>query len=453
MSVEPAAPYDYIVCRRRHRRLPARQPAERRPAQARPADRGRRQRRLPLDPHPGRLPVLHRQPAHRLAVRDRAGRRASTAGACAIRAARCSAAARSINGMIYMRGQARDYDGWAAATAATPTWSWDECLPVLPRARGLLPGRRRVPRRARVRPDRQARRRRMAGREAAPALGRPRRLRRGRAARPASRAATTSTAATTRASATSRSTSAPASAGTRPRRSCGRSSAGANLQVWTGAHIDRRRARRRRPGGRRARSRRAGGGAPARRGSRPAARSILAAGAIGTPQILQLSGIGAGGAAARRTASTSRARPARRRREPAGPPADPRRLRRRGRADAEHAGATAAGARRGSACEYALAAQRADEHGAVAARRLHAQPARSGRIRTSSTTSSRCRSMPSASRCTAIDAFTASVCNLNPTSRGKVRIRSARSGDAPRDRARLPGHRRGPPRRRRRACA
>ena len=62
--------------RRRHRRLPARQPAERRPRQARAADRGRRQRRLPLDPHPGRLPVLHRQPAHRLALRDRARRRA-----------------------------------------------------------------------------------------------------------------------------------------------------------------------------------------------------------------------------------------------------------------------------------------------------------------------------------------------------------------------------------------
>ncbi|MES2993365.1 MAG: GMC family oxidoreductase N-terminal domain-containing protein [Pseudomonadota bacterium] len=37
----------------------------------------------------------------------------------------------SINGMIYMRGQARDYDGWGAGDGygANPGWSWDECLP------------------------------------------------------------------------------------------------------------------------------------------------------------------------------------------------------------------------------------------------------------------------------------------------------------------------------------
>jgi len=37
----------------------------------------------------------------------------------------------SINGMIYMRGQARDYDGWGAGAGfgANPGWSWDECLP------------------------------------------------------------------------------------------------------------------------------------------------------------------------------------------------------------------------------------------------------------------------------------------------------------------------------------
>jgi choline dehydrogenase len=34
----------------------------------------------------------------------------------------------SINGMIYMRGQARDYDNWAALLA-DPAWSWDNSLP------------------------------------------------------------------------------------------------------------------------------------------------------------------------------------------------------------------------------------------------------------------------------------------------------------------------------------
>ncbi len=37
----------------------------------------------------------------------------------------------SINGMIYMRGQGRDYDGWGAGDGhgANPGWSWAECLP------------------------------------------------------------------------------------------------------------------------------------------------------------------------------------------------------------------------------------------------------------------------------------------------------------------------------------
>jgi choline dehydrogenase len=34
----------------------------------------------------------------------------------------------SINGMIYMRGQARDYDGWAQATGDA-RWRWEQCLP------------------------------------------------------------------------------------------------------------------------------------------------------------------------------------------------------------------------------------------------------------------------------------------------------------------------------------
>jgi choline dehydrogenase len=34
----------------------------------------------------------------------------------------------SINGMIYMRGQSRDYDGWATLTG-DDAWRWDRCLP------------------------------------------------------------------------------------------------------------------------------------------------------------------------------------------------------------------------------------------------------------------------------------------------------------------------------------
>lgn len=33
----------------------------------------------------------------------------------------------AINGLIYIRGQQRDYDAWAAA--GNPGWRWDECLP------------------------------------------------------------------------------------------------------------------------------------------------------------------------------------------------------------------------------------------------------------------------------------------------------------------------------------
>jgi choline dehydrogenase len=35
----------------------------------------------------------------------------------------------SINGMIYMRGQAQDYDRWAAITG-DPSWRWDNVLPI-----------------------------------------------------------------------------------------------------------------------------------------------------------------------------------------------------------------------------------------------------------------------------------------------------------------------------------
>ena len=116
----------------------------------------------------------------------------------------------SINGMIYMRGQARDYDGWAQRTGDA-SWTWDNCLPYFKKHEDYYKGA----------DDAARRRRRMAGGEAAPALGHPRRLRRRPRSRPASRTARTSTAATTRASATSRSTRRTAGAGTPPRPSCG----------------------------------------------------------------------------------------------------------------------------------------------------------------------------------------------------------------------------------------
>lgn len=39
----------------------------------------------------------------------------------------------SINGMIYMRGQRQDYDDWAEV-AGDPSWRWDEVLPVFKRS-------------------------------------------------------------------------------------------------------------------------------------------------------------------------------------------------------------------------------------------------------------------------------------------------------------------------------
>ena len=44
----------------------------------------------------------------------------------------------SINGMIYMRGQARDYDGWAAA--GNPGWAWDDVLPLFKRTENHFAG-------------------------------------------------------------------------------------------------------------------------------------------------------------------------------------------------------------------------------------------------------------------------------------------------------------------------
>jgi choline dehydrogenase len=57
------------------------------------------------------------QPAKGLNGRTLRYPRGKTLGGCS-----------SINGMIYMRGQARDYDQWARATGDA-SWRWDHCLP------------------------------------------------------------------------------------------------------------------------------------------------------------------------------------------------------------------------------------------------------------------------------------------------------------------------------------
>nr|WP_192985808.1 GMC family oxidoreductase N-terminal domain-containing protein [Pseudomonas sp. EggHat1] len=44
----------------------------------------------------------------------------------------------SINGMIYMRGQAADYDGWAAA--GNPGWTWRDVLPLFKRSENHFAG-------------------------------------------------------------------------------------------------------------------------------------------------------------------------------------------------------------------------------------------------------------------------------------------------------------------------
>ena len=336
----------------------------------------------------------------------------------------------SINGMIYMRGQARDYDALGrdarrrragAGTSACRTSCSTKTTSAAPT--------RCTPRRF----DRSgsAPAANGASRSSACAGTSSTRSRRPRS-RPASRTATTSTAATTKASATSRSTRsggcalergqglpAPACDGAATCR-CGPARRSRRLLIETRPTAAARctgvevcaTARRARRGAGRAR------GDPVRRRGRHAA----AAAALGHRP---------GGAAAA----------ARHRRRASSCPASAPTCRttcRSARCSRSRACATlntlaSSLVRQGAdrPASTLLQAQRADEHGAVAARRLHAQRRPSTHWPNLEYHVQPLSLDAFGEPLHRFHAFTASVCNLNPTSRGAVRIRIA----APRGRA------------------
>ena len=250
--------------RGRHRRLPAGQPAERRSGRAGAAARGRRLGRLSLDPHPGRLPLLHRQPAHRLDVPDRARARAERPAAAL--SARPGARRLLVDQRHDLHARPGARLRRLGRAARRPGMVVGAGAAGLRRAREPLADGRRAPTRSsrgstaatgELRVERQRARYPILDAFAAA-------CRRGRA----SRRGPTSTTATTRAWATSRSTSAAACAGTRRapswrRRAGGRtsrcgpgaevgaaacSSGGRTGLACTGVELCRRRARRRRGG-------------------------------------------------------------------------------------------------------------------------------------------------------------------------------------------------------------
>ncbi|MGZ5156182.1 MAG: GMC family oxidoreductase, partial [Caldimonas sp.] len=198
----------------------------------------------------------------------------------------------SINGMIYMRGQARDYDGWGAGDGhgANPDWSWTECLPYFLKhedfhagasafhaAPGFDPTGKRQGGEWRVEKQRLRWDVLDAFGAAAEQAGIPRTDDFNRGDNEGVGYFDVNQRAGIRWNATK--------AFLRPieRRE--------NLQVWTGAHIERIELD---ADGRASGVRVApvGGGAPVVARLAPGGEVVLATGAIGTPQILQLSGIG-----------------------------------------------------------------------------------------------------------------------------------------------------------------
>jgi choline dehydrogenase len=206
----------------------------------------------------------------------------------------------SINGMIYMRGQARDYDGWGAGDGfgANPGWSWAECLPyflkhedhykgadALHAAPGFDPSGARPGGEWRVEKQRLRWDILDAFAAAAQQAGIPPTADFNRGDNEGVGYFEVNQRGGVRWNA--------AKAFLRPiqRRP--------NLQVWTGAHINRLVFARRGEGYESGFARatgievtQAGGGGPLQAELTPGGEVILSTGAVGTPQILQLSGVG-----------------------------------------------------------------------------------------------------------------------------------------------------------------
>ena len=184
----------------------------------------------------------------------------------------------SINGMIFQRGNPLDYERWASRPGHGGMGL--RPLPAILQADGDLPGRR----------GRLARRRRPARARARtgdqPAV---QGVLRAPSSRPATRSPTTSTATGKRDSrrSTARSTAATASARRAP--TCTRSMGRPNLEVHTRAFVTRILFEGKRAVGRADAWQRGDATGPR------AARCILCGGAINSPQLLQLSGVGNAG--------------------------------------------------------------------------------------------------------------------------------------------------------------
>jgi choline dehydrogenase len=333
----------------------------------------------------------------------------------------------SINGMIYMRGQARDYDGWGAGDGfgANPGWSWNECLPHFLKHEDFYRGADEVhaapgfdPKGARQGGEWRVEKQRLrwdvldAFAQAAQQAGIPATDDFNRGDNEGVGYFHVNQKGGVRWNATK--------AFLRPieRRR--------NLQVWTGAPISRVLMDNGAAAGVEVQP--VGGGAPEQALLAPGGEVILATGAIGTPQILQLSGIG--------PAATLRAHGIAVVHELPGVGEnlqDHLQI----RAVYEVSGVktlnTMASTLWGKALfglEYAFkrsgpmsmapsqlgAFTKSDPSRPFANLQYHVQPLSLDAF---------------GQPLHAFNAFTASVCNLNPTSRGAVRIRSNRAADAP----------------------